>query len=160
LRPVWVVVALGSVILFLGNLLREIWRQPKVIFPLVVVVASLAPLILVRSSELYASMIAPFVVSIALLLSLSKRPRLALVYGTLLYVASLANGIIYCLGADFKPFGLEHLRYSIYGKEYQFYPICPIATTAHVRWDGTAVSEVPLPPGLPPGVHGKITCIQ
>jgi hypothetical protein len=160
LRSVWVVVALGSVILFLGNLSRATLRQPKVIFPLLVVVASLAPLILVRSSELYASMIAPLVVSIALLLGLSNRPRLALVYGILLYVASLGNGIIYCLGTDFNPFGLEHLRYSIYGKEYQFYPICPIATTAHVGWDGAAVGEVPLPPGLPPAVHGKIVCIQ
>lgn len=160
LRPVWVVVALGSVILFLGNLLRETLRQPKVIFPLLVIVASLAPLILVRSSELYASMIAPFVVSIALLSGLSNKPRLALVYGVLLYVASLVNGMIYCLGADFNPFGLERLRYSIYGQEYQFYPICPIATTAHVGWDGTAVGEVPLPPGLPFGVQGKFICIQ
>jgi hypothetical protein len=156
LRPLWVMVALGSVTLFMGFLLRETLRQPKIVLPLLVVVASLLPMILIRSSELYATMIAPFVVSIVLLLGLPRVRWLTLVYGLPLYAASLGNGIIYSLGSDFTLLGLQHLEYSIYTKRYQYYPICPIGTTAHVGWDGTAASE---PPFLP-GVKGRITCIR
>src|SRR5260370_36926861 len=139
LRPLWIVAALGSVILFMGVLLRESLRQPKIVVPLLVVAASCAPMILIHSSEYYSTMIAPFAVSIVLLFAVSKMRRLTLAYGLLLYAASLGNGIIYCLGADFNLFGL-HLPYSIYGKDYQYDPICPIGTTAHVAWDGTAIT--------------------
>jgi hypothetical protein len=63
LKPLWIVVALGSVTLFIGFLLRESLRQPKVFLPLFVVVASCAPMILIHSSELYSTMIAPFAAS-------------------------------------------------------------------------------------------------
>ena len=150
LRPLWIVVALGSVTLFIGLLLRESLRQPKIILPLLVIAASCLPMILIHASELYSSMIAPFAVSIMLLFGLSKMRRLSLAYGLLLYAASLANGIIFCLGSDFNLLGLQHLEYSIYTKEFRTGPICPIRT-AHIGWDGTDVRE--------PGVKGWFTCI-
>jgi hypothetical protein len=55
LKPLWIVVALGSVTLFIGFLLRESLRQPKIVLPLLVVVASCAPMILIHSSELYSN---------------------------------------------------------------------------------------------------------
>jgi hypothetical protein len=156
LRPLWVVVALGSVFLFISLLLRESLRQPKIVLPLLVIVASCAPMILIHSSELYSSMIAPFVVSMVLLLGLLKMRWLTLAYGLLLYAASLGNGVIYCLGPDFNLLGLQHRPYSIYGKEYQSYAICPMGTTAHVGWDGTAASDL----YGRDGVRGRITCIR
>jgi len=101
-------------------------------------------------------MIAPFAVSSALLFGFSKMRRLALIYGVSLYTASLGNGIIYSLGSDFNFLGLKHLQYSIYTKEYQFYPICPIGTTTHVGWDPTIPRDVP----YIPGVRGAITCAR
>jgi hypothetical protein len=144
LRLLWVVVALGSVTLFVGLLLRESLRQPKVeiVLPLLVVAASCAPMILIHSSELYSTMIAPFAVSIVLLFSVSKMRWLSLGYGLLLYTASLGNGIVYCLGADFNLLGLQRLPYSIYSKEYLQDPTCPSGTTAHIAWDGTAITCV------------------
>jgi hypothetical protein len=156
LRPVWVTIALGCVVLFLGFLLYESWRRPTIILPLLVVGASCAPMILIRTDELYPSMIAPFAVSMVLLCGASKISWLSLSYGLLLYTASLGNAIIYCMGADFNLFGLQHLPYSIYGQTYQFDPICPIGTTAHVAWDGTATTDLP----DMPGVKGRIVCIQ
>jgi hypothetical protein len=154
LRPLWVGVALVSAILFIGILLYESRRQPTRLIPLLVVVASLAPMILVRTDELYPSMIAPFAVAIVLLFGFSRMRRLSLGYGLLLYVASLTNGAIYCLGSDFNLLGLEHLDYSIYGKTYQVDPICPISTTTHVAWDAGAASDVFGVPGL----KGRIIC--
>jgi len=156
LRPLWVTIALGSVTLFMGLLLRETLYQPRIVLPLLVVAASLAPMIFVRSSELYATMIAPFVVAIMILFGLSRMRRLTIVYGLVLYASSLVNGIIYMLGSDFTLLGLPHLQYSIYTKEYQYYPICPIGTTAHVEWDGTAAIDVP----LYSDVKGAVICIQ
>jgi hypothetical protein len=155
LRPLWVVVALGSVTLFIRVLLRESLRQPKIVLPLLVIAASCAPMILIHASEIYSSMIAPFAVSIVLLFGLSKMRRLSLAYGLLLYAASLGNGIIFCLGSDFNLLGLPHLQYSIYTKEFQTGPICPI-TTAHIGWDGTDIRDLP----GQPGVKGRITCIE
>jgi hypothetical protein len=144
LRTIWVVVALGSVLLFIWVLLRESLRQPKIVLPLLVVAASCAPMILVKPSELYSSMIAPFAVSIVLLLGISKTRWPSLAYGLLLYAASLGNGIIYYLGADFNLLGLQHLPYAIY--KDQIDPICPIGTTAHVAaWDGNTAGSDLLP---------------
>ena len=157
LRPLWIAVALGSVILFIGLLVRNSVRQPTIILPLLVVAASCAPMILIRTDELYPSMIAPFSVSTVLLFGISRMRWLSLGYGFLLYAASLGNAIIYCLGADFNLLGLQHLEYSIYGKTYQFDQTCPIATTSHVAWDGTVASDLPYGP---PGVKGRITCIR
>jgi hypothetical protein len=157
LRPLWVAVALGSVILFIGLLVRNSLRQPTIILPLLIVAASCAPMILIRTDELYPSMIGPFSVSTVLLFGMSRMRWLSLGYASLLYAASLGNAIIYCLGADFNLLGLQHLEYSIYGKTYQFDQTCPIATTAHVAWDGTVASDLPYGP---PGVKGRITCIR
>jgi len=157
LRQLWVVVALGSVILFILILLRESLRQPKIVLPLLVVAACCAPMILVRASELYSSMITPFAVSIMLLFGISKMRWLSLAYGLLLYAASLANGIICYLGADFNLLGLQHLPYSVYGKEYQYDPTCPIGTTAHVAWEGAAAASDLLPGEQ--SVEG-VTCIR
>jgi hypothetical protein len=155
LRQLWVVVALGSVILFISVLLREFRRQPKIVLPLVVVAACCAPMIVVRASELYSTMITPLAVSIVLLFGISKMRWLSLVYGLLLYAASLGNGIIYSLGPEFHPLGLRHLPYSIYGKEYQIDPICSIGTTAHVTWDRMAAGS-----GLSGGPRvEEITCV-
>jgi hypothetical protein len=154
LRPLWVVVALGSVTLFIELLLRESLRQPKIVLPLLVIAASCAPMILIHASELYSSMIAPFAVSIVLLFGLSKMRRLSLAYGLLLYAASLVNGVIFCLGSDFNLLGLQHLQYSIYTKEFQTGPICPIRT-AHIGWDGADVRDLL----GEPGVKGWFTCI-
>jgi hypothetical protein len=112
-------------------------------------------MILIRTDELYPSMIAPFVISIVLLFGMSSVRRLAVVYGLLLYVASLGNSIIYCLGPDFNLLGLGHLQYSIYSKSYQVDPICRIATTAHVAWDGGVANDLP----VEPGIRGRIICI-
>jgi hypothetical protein len=158
LRQLWVAVAVGSVIFFVWFLLHRALRQPRIVVPLLVIAASCAPMILIRSSEDYSTMIAPFAVSIVLLFAVTKMPRLTLVYGLMLYTAALANGFVYCLGVDFNLFGLQRLGYSIYGKWYQVYPICPIGTTAHVGWDATADNELPY--GPPPHVKGRITCIQ
>jgi hypothetical protein len=155
LRLLWVAVAVGSVIIFIGLLSRETLRQPKIGLLLLVVAACLAPMILIRSSELYASMIAPLAVSIVLLSGLAKLRWLTLAYGLLLYAASVENAVIYCLGADFNLFGLQHLQYSIYGDGYQYYPICPIGTTVHVEWDGTAATEDPFY-----HVKGAMVCIR
>src|SRR6516165_1148716 len=97
-------VALGFVTLFIGFLLSESLLQPIIFLPLVVVAASCAPMILIHSSELYSTMIAPFAVSIVLLFGVSKMRWPSLAYGLLLYAASLGNGIIYCLGDDFSLF--------------------------------------------------------
>jgi hypothetical protein len=156
LRPLWVAVALGSVILFLGLLLRESRRQPPIVLPLLVVAASCMPMILVRTDELYPSMIGSFAVSIILLFDISKMRSLGLGYGLLLYAASFTNGIVYCLGTDFNLLNLQHLEYSIYREIYQTDPTCPIATTAHVAWDGTASSNIF---GVP-GVKGRIICVR
>jgi hypothetical protein len=142
LRSLWVVVALGSVTVFIGLLLRESVRQPKIVLPLLVVAASCAPMILVHSSELYSTMIAPLAVSIVLLFGVSKVRWPTLAYGLLLYTASLGNGIVYSLGTDFNLLGLQRLQYSIYSKYYQQDPTCPIRTTAHIAWDGTAFTCV------------------
>ena len=158
LRSVWTVVALASVILFIRFLLRESWCRPETSLPLLVVAASCAPMILIRTDELYPSMIAPLAVSIVLLFSFSKMCRLSLVYGLMLYAASLGNAIIYYLGADFDLLGLQHLDYSIYGKSYQFDPICPIGTTAHVGWDGTDIGHIAY--AYRPDIKGRITCIR
>jgi hypothetical protein len=71
-------------------------------------------------------------------------------------MASLANGVIYCLGSDFELLDLQHHDYSIYGKSHQVDPICPIATTAHVAWDGAGPSAIYGVPGL----HGRIICVR
>jgi hypothetical protein len=141
LRPLWVVVALGLVSLFLGVLLRECLRRPKIILPLLVLAGCCAPMILIKPSEIYSTMIAPFAVSIVLLFTVPRAPRLSLAYGLLLYCASLGNVIIYSYGPDFEPFSLRHLQYSIYDKYYQRDPICPIGKTAHIAWDATASGE-------------------
>jgi hypothetical protein len=156
LRSLWIGVALGSVILFVGLLWRESRRQPRIVIPLLVVAVSCAPMLLVRTDELYPSMIAPFAVSIVLLLGAPKMRWCSLTYGLLLYGASLVNGIIFCFGSDFHFLGLQRLDYSIYGKSYQVDPICPIATTVHVAWDGTAGTPIY---GVP-GVYGRIICIR
>jgi len=159
LRPLWVGVALGSVMLFMALLLHLLHgsrRQPTIILPLLVVVLSCAPMILIRTDELYPSMIAPFVLAIVLHFGFSRVRSLSLGYGLLLYMASLANGVIYCLGSDFELLDLQHHDYSIYGKSYQVDPICPIATTAHVAWDGTDPSAIYGVPGL----HGRIICVR
>ena len=156
LRPIWITVAFGSFILFIGIILGESRRRPTIVLPLLVVAASCAPMILVRTDELYPSMIAPFAVSIVLLFGVSRMRTLSLGYGLLLYAASLGNGIIYCLGTDFNLLDLKHLEYSIYRKQYQTDPICPIGTTAHVAWDATDPSDVF---GVP-GVKGKIICVR
>jgi hypothetical protein len=156
LRSLWIAVALGSVILFIlfiALLLRESPRRTKVALPLLVIAASCAPMILVRSSELYSSMIAPFAVSIVLLYGLSKSRWLSLAYGLILYVASLGNGIIFWLGPNFNLLGLGHLQYSIYSEEYQVDPICPIGTTAHVAWDETPVNDLP-------EVKNRVICVR
>jgi hypothetical protein len=112
-------------------------------------------MILIHASELYSSMIAAFAVSIVLLFGLSKMPRLTLVYGLLLYAASLINGIIFSLGSEFNLLGLQHLQYSIYTKPFQTDPICPISS-AHIGWDGTDLRDLP----GEPGVRGWFTCIR
>jgi len=160
LKQLWTLVALASVILFIGFLLRETRRQPRIVLPLLIVGASLAPMILIHASELYATMIAPLAISIVLLCGLAKIPRLTLAYGLMLYAASFGNALIYSFGPDFSLLGLQKLAYSIYGKEHQFFPICPIGTTAHVAWDKNAANDLPFPPGTPPGVKGKIICIR
>jgi hypothetical protein len=55
-----------------------------------------------------------------------------LVYGLLLYSASLGNGIVYLWADDFRPLGLQRLPYSIYSESHQPDPACPIGKTAHV----------------------------
>ena len=168
LRQLWVIAAIGSFLFFLWLIIRESSRRPRIVVPLLVIACSCVPMILVRSSELYPTMIAPFAVSIVLLIADARMRWLGLSYGLMLYAASLANGMMYCLGSDFNLLGLQHLKYSIYGKAYQVYPICPIGTTAHVGWDGAAAGELPYgapfgpllrsePPSL---VKGKITCIR
>jgi hypothetical protein len=156
LQPVWVVVALGSVLIFLALVVYMSLRRPKIIFPLLVVAGSCAPMILIHSSELYSTIIAPFVVSIVLLFGVSRIGWPILAYGLLLYAASLGNGMIYGLGADFKLLGSKHIEYSIYSKEYQGASICPISTTAHVAWNGTAANNFV---GWP-GIKGIIICID
>lgn len=155
LRPLWIGVSLASVVAFIALLLRGIRRQPTILFPLLVVAASCAPMILVRTDELYPSMIAPLAVSIVLLSGASGAGWPSLAYALLLYAASLGNAIVYCMGANFQLFGLQHLDYSIYGKTYQIDPICQIGTTAHVVWDGTAAVYLP----YEPSVKGRIICI-
>jgi hypothetical protein len=156
LRELWVAVAFWSVVLFARIIFHESRRQPTIVLPLLVVAASYAPMILVRTNELYPSMIGPFAVSIVLLSGVPRMRSLSLGYGVLLYAASLANGIIYCLGPNFHLLGVPHLGYSIYSELYQTDPICPIATTARVAWDGTAAGDI----FDVPGVKGKIICIR
>jgi hypothetical protein len=143
LRPLWVVVALGSVTLFMGLLLRESMRKVKIVLPLLVIAASCAPMVLIHVSELYATMIAPFAVAIVLLFRTSTVPWPSLAYGLLLYSASLGNGIVYSLGPDSNLLGLQRLQYSIYSKYHQQDPTCPIRTTAHIAWDGIAFICMP-----------------
>jgi hypothetical protein len=161
LRQLWVMAAIGSFLLFLCLIIRESSRRPRIVVPLLVIAASCAPMILIHSTELYPTMIAPFAVSMVLLIGDSRMRWLGLSYGLMLYTASLANCVIYCLGSNFNLLGLQHLSYSIYGKRYQFYPICPIGKTTHVGWDGAAAGELPFARELPfgPPVRGKITCI-
>jgi hypothetical protein len=156
LRPPWIIVAFASVILFVGLLVRESLRQSKIILPLLVIVAACAPMILIHSSEIYSTMIAPFAVSIVLLFDVSKTRWPSLAYGLLLYAASLGNAIIYCLVPDYSLLDLKHLEYSIYSTEHRSERTCRIETTAHVAWDGTAASDLP---GWPM-IKGRIICIR
>jgi hypothetical protein len=55
LRPLWIGVALVSVVLFLGLLLHDSRRQPTTVLPLLVIAASCLPMVLVRTDELYPS---------------------------------------------------------------------------------------------------------
>jgi hypothetical protein len=158
LRSLWIAAALASILLFMIFILYRIKLDPTIFFPLLIVLVSCLPMIWVRTDELYPSMIGPFLVSIALLFGVPTLRWLSVAYGLLLYGASLGNAVIYCLGADFNLFGLQHSEYSIYGKWYQFDPICPIATTAHVGWD-------PHPPikvvyAYRPDIKGRITCVR
>lgn len=143
LRPLWVAVALGSVTLLVSFLLRESVRKPKIVVPLLVIAASCAPMVLIHANELYSSMIAPFAVATVLLFGVPKFPWPSLAYGLMLYSSSLGNGIFYCLGPDFNLLGLQRLQYSIYSKYHQHEPTCPIRTTAHIAWDGTAFICMP-----------------
>jgi hypothetical protein len=138
LRFLWIAAALGSVIIFIGLLLRESQRNPKIILPLFVISASCAPMILIHSSELYSTMIAPFAVAIIILCGISKMRWSIFAYGLLLYIASVVNGIVYSFGTDVNLFGLQRLQYSIYSKYPQRNVICPITTTGHIAWDGAA----------------------
>jgi len=156
LRPLWIIVAMASVILFVALLVRESLRRSEIVLPLLVIAAACAPMILIHSSEIYSTMIAPFAVSIVLLFGVSKMRWPSLAYGLLLYAASLGNGIIYCLGPDFNLLDLNHLQYSIYAKGQWSERTCPIGTTAHVAWDGTAASDLP---GWPM-IKGRIICIR
>jgi hypothetical protein len=78
LRQLWVAVALESVILFIRIILRESRREPAIVLPLLVAAASCAPMILVRTDELYASIIAPFAVFIVRLFGVSRMRSLNL----------------------------------------------------------------------------------
>jgi hypothetical protein len=132
LRPIWVVAALGSVTVFIILLVRECIRRPDIVLPLLVVAACCTPMILIHSSELYSTMIAPFVISILLLVGVPKFPGFSLIYGLLLYSASLGNGIVYLWVTDFSSHGLQRLPYSIYSESHQQDPTCPIGKTVHV----------------------------
>jgi hypothetical protein len=157
LRTLWIAVALGSVAGFIGLLLFESLRQPKIVLPLSVIGACLSPMILIHSSELYSTMIAPFAVSIVILFSgVSKIRWPSLAYGVLLYTASLGNGIVYTLGSNFQFFGLERKPYSIYSENRKQDPTCPIGATTHVAWDETASSGQ----SDMPGVKGRIICVR
>lgn len=138
LRSLWIAAALGSVIIFIGLLLRESQRNPKIILPLFVISASCAPMILIHSSELYSTMIAPFAVAIIILCGISKMRWSIFAYGLLLYIASVVNGIVYSFGTDVNLLGLQRLQYSIYSRYPQRNVICPITTTGHIAWDGAA----------------------
>jgi hypothetical protein len=133
LRPFWVVVALGSVTVFIILVVRECIRHPDIVLPLLVVATCCIPMIFIHSSEVYSTMIAPFAVSILFLIIGARKMRgLSLIYGLLLYSASLGNGIVYLWFTDFSSHGLQRLPYSIYSESHQQDPTCPIAKTAHV----------------------------
>jgi hypothetical protein len=138
LRSLWAATALGSVIIFIGLLLRESLRDSKIVLSLLVIVGSCAPMILIHSSELYSTMIAPFAVAIIVLCGVSKMRRSIFAYGLLLYTAAVVNGIVYSFGTDVNLLGLQRLKYSIYSKYPQQNVICPITTTGHIAWDGAA----------------------
>jgi hypothetical protein len=158
LRPIWVVAALGSVTVFLIVLIRQCIRRPEIGLPLFVVAACCAPVIFIHSSELYSTMIAPFVVSILFLVGVSKLPRLSLIYGLLLYSASLGNGIVYLWGGEFNPLGLQRLQYSIYSETHQPNPSCPIGKTVHVALRAVAEERTTTARG---GWWGAATsCVQ
>jgi hypothetical protein len=95
-------------------------------------------MILIHSSELYSTMIAPFAVAIIVLCGISKMRRSIFAYGLLLYTAAVVNGIVYSFGTDVNLLGLQRLKYSIYSKYPQQNVICPIITTGHIAWDGAA----------------------
>jgi hypothetical protein len=137
LRYVWIATSLMFVTVLLICIYSISKRNPNIIFPFLVVGGSCAPMILIHSSELYASMIGPFTVSGVLLFALSKMPLPSFIYGVLLYVGSLGNGIVYSLGPDANLLGFQHFQYSIYSKYYQHDPTCPIASTASIAWRGT-----------------------
>jgi hypothetical protein len=156
LRPFWVVAALGSVTVFIIILIRECIRRPDIVLPLFVVAACCAPMIFIHSSEVYSTMIAPFAMSILFLVAARKMRGLSVVYGLLLYTASLGNGIVYLLADDFSPLGLQRLPYSIYS--HQPDPACPIAKTAHVALRAVAEERTTTSRG---GWWGAaITCVQ
>jgi hypothetical protein len=158
LRTLWVAVALVSVALFLGIVLRAARIKQKMVIPLLVILACCTPVILIKPSELYSTMIAPVSVSLVLLFGFSRAPRFSLIYGLLLYGASLANGIIYFQGPDVKLLGLRHLPYAIYDRYYQRDPICSIGATAHIAWDETAFGEYHSALYLP-NVRGQPVCV-
>jgi hypothetical protein len=113
-------------------------------------------MIFIHSSEVYSTMIAPFAVAIVFLVGTPKMQRLSLIYGLLLYTASLGNGIVYLSGADFSPFGLQRVPYSIYS--HQPDPTCPIEKTAHVALRAVAEERTTTARG---GWWGAaITCVQ
>jgi hypothetical protein len=95
-------------------------------------------MILIHSSELYSTMIAPFAVAIIVLCGVPKMRRSIFAYGLLLYTASVVNGIVYSFGTDVNLLGLQRLQYSIYSEYPQRNVICPITTTGHIAWDGAA----------------------
>src|SRR5260370_4644645 len=124
----------------LGVLLHQFLTGPRIILPLLVVAAlrshdtSLFFGTLLHNDSSICGVNPDFFRRL-------EGSRLTLAYCLLLYGTFLTNSIVYCLRPDFNIFGLP---YSIYGKGYQFYPICPIGTTAHEGWDESVAQRCPL----------------
>src|SRR5690606_31254565 len=167
LKLVWVGVAIAFVLLLLVQVVRTGAVRDRGFLTLALILAmSSAPMVIVHSSELYASMLAGYLVGTLVIVSLPAFPKLASVYVLLLLACSYVNAFTFYREPGEVPGlgGLERVRYSLYnGPDGLFMDgvrlprHCPVKDTVAVTWVcGQLVcvgpqGQAPAPSVCPPG---------
>lgn len=163
LKFVWMAAAVAFVLLLVVQVARAGAVRNRAFLALALVLAmTSAPMIIVHSSELYASMLAGYLVGALVFASAPAFPVLARVYLVLLLACSYVNAFTYYRAPDDVP-GLgrfERVRYSLYNGPDGLYMDgvarprhCPLRGTVAVAWEcGKVVCVGPQGKAPPPAV--------